>query len=346
MTSQTKAAHRLFVRQFIDEKLLEQRLSVYPAIKRAFDLDTLKGGFNKPPYYCHYMAWRLGTWESETMFARLEELFCLAELLPNWEHERPLLTSNDFADFWSLVWQLQVAEYLNTIGEKVRWAKSGPDLSVLVDGEQWFVECYTYHKSFGLLLFLDALLKRIDPALHAEYDLCKPCSLPNNMEREEFLKTVFKPFHNPTYLVKAKSAAKKRYPEVLYKHPDSSLSVYVDGEDSDAYTPGIIPNRVGIPEDYLNIALKEAAKAKQDSNSLAKCRPNLVAVNYLLSMDYQLATNLRGIASRSLDLKVSSNIDALAVSAVGIDEHLTKHALTVVHGTHSGLHKFGELANS
>lgn len=344
MSSLVNAAHRQLVRRFVDWELIDHRRSEYPAIGRAFDLNTLKGGLEKPPYYCHYMAWRLGTWETEGLFVRLEELLLQAESLPNWKYERTLLVSPEFADFWSLVWQLQVAEYLVRIGSEVQWAKSGPDLSVVVSDERWFVECYTPRKSFGLLLFLTELLERIDSAIGSDYDLCMPFQLPDGSEQVEFLDTVIAPFLNPSYLADAKDAAKRRYPVVLYTHPSTSLRVYVEGDDVDAYAPGIIPNRVGSPEGYLNVALREAANAKRKSNALAEHRPNLVAVNFLLSTDYQLAGSLRSTSGRSLGLEVDPAIDALAVSVVGIDERLTREALKVVHGSHSGLHRIGELA--
>lgn len=338
-------AHRELVHQFVDWELIGRRHSEYPAIGRAFDLATLKSGSEKPPYYCHYMAWRLGIWKGVGLLERLEELLLQAESLPNWKHERPLLTSHEFADFWSLVWQLQVAEYLVTIGSDVRWAKDGPDLSVVVNDERWFVECYTLRKSFGLLRFLEELLERIDPALRINYDQCMKFQLPNNSKREEFLNDVIAPFLTPTYLAEAKSAATKKYPVVLFEHSSSSLRVYVEGDDVDVYTPGVIPNRVGKPEDYLKVALREAASAKRESNKLDRHKPNLVAVNYLLSTDYQLATSLRRTDRSSLGLEVDPAIDALAVSVVGVDERLTKKALEVVHGSHASLYRIGELVN-
>lgn len=333
------------MRRFVDWELIEHRRSEYAAIGRAFDLNTLKRGLKKPPYYCHYMAWRLGTWETEGLFEQLEELLLQAESLPNWKYERPLLVSPEFADFWSLVWQLQVAEYLVTIGSEVQWAKSGPDLYLVVGDERWYVECYTPRKSFGLLLFLAELLERIDSSIRCDYDLCIPFQLPHGSERVEFLDTVFMPFLNPSYLAHAKDVARTRYPVVLYTHPSSSLKVYVEGDDVDAYTPGVIPNRVGSPEAYLKVALREAANAKRNSNALDEHRPHLVAVNYLLSTDYQLAGSYRRTTGRSLDLEVDPGIDALAVAVVGIDERLTREALKVVHGSHTGLHRIAELVN-
>jgi hypothetical protein len=336
-------AHRQVVGQFVDWELIERRRSEYPAIGRAFDRESLKDGFEQPPSYCHYMAWRLGTCKTEGPFVRLEELLLHAESLPNWRHERPLLVSPEFADYWSLVWQLQVAEYLVTVGSEVQWARSGPDLSVLVGDERWFVECYTPRKSFGLLEFLMKLLRSIDSAICSRYDLCMPFQLPHGTDRERFLDTLFAPFLNPSYVTDAKNAARKKYPVVLYRHPDSSLRVYVKGDDVDAYDPGVIPKSVGSPEGYLKVALREAAKAKRESNALERHRPNLVAVNYLLSADYQLARSLRRPADSLLDFEVDPTIDAVAISVVGIDERLTREKLKVLRSSHSGVYRIGEL---
>ena len=328
-TLEHKPAQRQLVHQLIDWERVGYHYKRYPAIGRAFPLEKLKRGCESPPYYCHYMAWRLGTWtdEDEPLFQRLEELLCCAEALPDWKSEEPLLSNTDFGAFWSLVWQLQVAEYLCTVGSDVRWAKSGPDLSVQVGGERWFVECYTYQKSFGLLEFLNELLENIDPAVCTRYDRCLPFQLPCGTGWTEFLDEILSPFLDPAYLTNAKECAKHEYPVVLYKHPSSSLYVYVEGSDVDAYTPGIVPNVGGDSQRYLEVALKEAVGAKKDKNALKKHRPNLLAVNYLLSTDYQLARSSR----ETLTLpEIEPNIDVLAVSAARIDERLNRKKLEVV----------------
>ncbi|MCY4593181.1 MAG: hypothetical protein OXC19_00090 [Bryobacterales bacterium] len=315
--------HRL-----IDWNRIRSRYDRYPAIRQAFPLEMMKKGCETPPYYCHYMAWCLGAWpqESEFLVRRLEELFRVAEMLPNWEYEKSLLTDTDFSVFWSLVWQLQVAEYLHEIGEEACWAKSGPDLSVKIRGERWFVECYTYRKSFGILSFLEELLLRLDPTIRIKYNRCLPFSLPSGRARERFLHEVLVRFLDPVYLAKHKEDAEQEYPVILYRDPDSSMQVYVKGSDADAYIPGRIPNVVGHSESYLATALREAVRAKQSSNDLATHHPNLVAANYLLSTDYQLAESSRRTPSLA---EIDSNIDALTVSAVGIDEKLTREKLEV-----------------
>ena len=325
-----RPSQRQLVHRLIDWEHVKYNRKCYPAIGQAFPLEMLTKGCESPPYYCHYMAWYLGTWPHECeLVKRLEGLFHCAAELPNWQHEKSLLSDTEFSVFWSLVWQLQVAEHLREIGKDVRWSKSGPDLSVTVGDEHWFVECYTHRKSFGLFSFLEELLLRLDQDIRTNYRQCLPFSLPCDRDRERFLHEVLSPFLDPAYLQEAKARAEQEYPQVLYMHQDSSLCVYVDGKNDNAYTPGIVPNECGNPESYLETALREAVSAKRNANDLKNHHPNLVAVNYSLSGDYQLAKSLRGSPAIPEN---EPHIDVLAVSAVGIDERLTRDRLEVVTG--------------
>ena len=276
------------------------------------------------PYYCHYMSWRLGTLETEDSFRRLEELLLCAEALPNWEHEkRSFVNSADFPLFWSLVWQLQVAEHLSSVGKNVRWGKASqrqpsPDLSVEVDSECWFVECYVPRKSFGLLRFLEEVLLKRD--VRVSYDRCLRFDLPKDSNRNGFLDQILAQVLDPSRLAKAKEDAESRHPVVLYKDPGSSLYIYMDGEND--YMPGVVPNQTGDPKAYVELVLKEAVNKKKCSNGLAKHHPNLLAVNYVLG-DYSVASML---PKRMQTLKlpqIGPDIDALAGAAVDINERLT-----------------------
>ena len=215
----------------------------------------------------------------------------------------------------------------------MRWGQSGksgksPDLSVKVGDERWYVECYMPHKSFGLLRFLEELLHKLDSDIRVSYDPCLYFNLPQGFARDQFLDERMSQFRDCTYLEDAKERAKEKSPQVLDKHPESSLYVYVDGDDCDAYIPGIVPNRVGDPKLYVEQVLKEAVNAKKCSNDLAKHRPNLLAVNFLLN-DWQVAKMLPGWL-KSLTLpEIAPNIDVLAVSAVGIAERLDREKLKV-----------------
>ena len=93
----TEPAQRKLLHRLIDWNGIRSRYERYPAIRRAFPLETMKKGCKSPPYYCHYMAWCLGAWpqQSEFLVRRLEELFRVAEVLPNWEQEKSLLSAGD-----------------------------------------------------------------------------------------------------------------------------------------------------------------------------------------------------------------------------------------------------------
>jgi len=318
-------AQRQLVHKLIDWEIVAQRLHMFPAIGRAFSLKLLMSHQETPPYYCHYMAWRLGTWNSESSFAHLDELLSIAEKLPCWFAEKPLLKSPEFSDFWSLFWQLQVAEYLCRIGSNVQWAKSGPDLSAQVESETWYVECYAYRKSFGLMRFIEELLNKVDSSIRAQYDLCMPFSLPSDRARSEFLDRTLSDFTNPEYIERARSTALKEYPVLLLQTFENSLVVYMEGLNSEVYVDGIVPDRTGDSQAYIKNALNEAIHAKQNNNSLDKQHPNLVAVNFSLSEDAQYAFN-RAYDLKLLisDIELSPSLDALAVAAVGIDERLER----------------------
>lgn len=223
-------AQRQLVHRFVDWGIVEQRLQRFPAIGRAFPVELLKEYQETQPFYCHYMAWRLSTWSSESFFARLDELLDGAAKLPNWSAEKPLLMSPEFSAFWSLVWQLQVAEYLCEIGSSVQWASSGgPDLSVQVESETWYVECYTYHKSFGLALFIEELLQQLDASIRIQYDLCKPFRLPQNRECSGFLDRTLSDFTDPAFIERARFKALSQHPILLHSTHENSLVIYMEG---------------------------------------------------------------------------------------------------------------------
>ena len=323
-------AQREFVHRLIDWERIRSRCARYPAIRRAFPLGGMEDRCEDPPYYCHYMAWRLGTWEDETPFERLDELLLCAERLPSWKHERSLLGSAEYADYWSLVWQLQVAEHLCKVGKDVSWSKAGPDLAVTVDGSRWYVECYKPTKSFGLLCFLEEILRRVHRDVRVCYDVCLPLDLPKNLERSRFLNDVLGQFLDLGKVEDAVERARSRYPVVLYTGPSrgSSLQVYMEGSDPEAYEPGIVRNQTSDPSVYAKRVLQEAVNAKKCANDLRSHRPNLLAVNFLLSTGFQLAEQGRwDTVDVATACQLGPNIDALAVCAVGIDTSLTREDL-------------------
>ena len=333
MTPEHRPAQRQFVHQHINWDRVAARLTRYPAISRNFPLEVLEKRREKSPYYCHYMAWRLGVWSNEDRFQRLEELLCCAEKLPNWQHEKSLLSSPEFADFWSLFWQLQVAEHLCNVGTDVRWGKSGPDLSVGIDGKRWYIECYVLRKSFGLIEFLSELLQQIDPSIRVMYDPCLPFQLPQNEEGErvkpaQWCDAILSPFLNPAYLARKKEKARLVSPVEIYQQTNGKLHVVLEGEGEYQASD----NAMGDPQFSLEKFLAEAVNAKQCSNNLKNCHPNILAASYLLSIAVQI-TSIAAIHSDSTILpKIGPNIDVFAMArpGFGIDGQLSKETLGVM----------------
>jgi hypothetical protein len=160
-----------------------------------------------------------------------------------------------------------------------------------------------------------------------------------------FLETIFKQLLKQDYIDSNKTDAKSKWPVVLYQdNNQSNFPIIYLKSDEGRYIPGIIPNRAGDPLVYLKVALQEAINAKAKSNALSKYKPNIVAVNYLLSKDFQMADNIRNIRDVLPDLKVDHEIDAIAISKAGFNEILKKESLKFVNGTHPSLCLFGDIS--
>ncbi len=327
-------SQQLLVEKLLNWDLVQQRLNLYPSIADAFPLEMLQNRRNSPPYFCHYMAWRLGTFNSENLVERINTLLNHARSLPNWECEKSLRLSGDYADFWSLIWQLQVAEYLSEQGTDVSWQSGGPDLSAKINGEQIYVECYTYRKSFGRQIFIEEICQLLADDLKVWRNLNSPFSI-----TEAELDQLLRPLLNDDQLASSRCSAKAKHPEVLSQSKDGKLFIYVQGP-SNTYDPTVFENAAGYPSFYLDVAIREAVKAKECANNLGSFRPNLLAVNYLLSSDFQLSSSMT-TDNEQITPQSTVNIDAVAYAALGIDEKLTRkkfRLLTVNPDTHPAHH--------
>ena len=320
-------SQKILIERLMSWPLIEARLRKFPAIAKAFPLSMLRNRSDRPPYFCHYMSWRLGTWQDDQLFVRFEALLEHAELLPNWKCEKPLLLGGDFSDFWSLNWQLQVAEYLGRVGSAVSWNKSGPDLSALLGGERIHVECYVYRKSFGTEMFVDEILRKLGNDLRAHHDLCMPFSLPHDASLASELSDLLRPLLDENEMAHKRRLAEDSYPIVLSTSKAGALTIKMEGS-AEAYDPSVSPESVGEPTFYLALALRESIDAKACSNNLNSHRPNLLLVNLVLSVDAQFALNRQQDLSEILGgISMPPSIDAFAFAAVGIDQQLRPQQL-------------------
>lgn len=317
-----------FVHTLINWKCVEQRLEHYSAIGEAFPIDMLRTYEERPPYYCHYMAWRLGTWSvrSEGCLANLDNLLASAAELPNWEHEASALKKPEYGTYWSLLWQLQVAARLGSLGQNVKWGgpAGGPDLSVKVDGRRWHVECYAPQKSYSLLQFLQELLSKIlRSSVQTDYRLFSEMSLPKEPKSAaQFLDDKLEPYCDASRREEASEGPKDV--TVVYGDP-CSVEVADEGWETSESDDTVEGRRrpgesEGSPEQHVTTMLREAVSNKEDSNSLRDHHPNVLAVNLLLT-DAEAAEypDPEGNMIVRWAPELPAALDVLAVDNCGID---------------------------
>jgi hypothetical protein len=323
-------AHARLVRKVIEHADVCGRAVRFPAIARTFPCDVLELYSERPPYYCHFMAWRLATL-SNRQLCRFDELLAKAEQIPNWRKEcRSFIKSAEYAEFWSLNWQLQVAEYLLDRGYMLSWMSEGPDLQATRNSATRYLECTVVRKHFAAALFVEELVKQCHSRLRLDSRLFLPRSMPKGADLEAFLNGLMAQLCEPGYIEELVERASKSYP-VLVPLPNGSdnLVLYMDGTSCSAqYDPKVLPaNAQGDIDNYLALVLRETIKNKQDANDLSNCRPNAVMINLFLGVDQQVAVSF-GQANPDL----GPNIDELLWASVGISAAISPETLNSAHG--------------
>jgi hypothetical protein len=324
----TEPAQKILVRKYLDWDRVSNRLSRYEYIGKYYDFKALQDCSEKSPYYCHYLAWRLGTWLNENVFIFLNELLKNGSKLPNWKEKienEPPNKRYGYENFFHFLWELQVANFFSEIkGVSVEWTTSGPDIKISSNGKTFYIDCYTFTKSFAIELFIEELLLQIHPSIRVLHTPRIKFSLPKDNGVNNFLDEIFRPYLDPHFIESKVKETEKEYPVLLPPQGINNLYIYIEGNNPDNYIPDRLPNASGIPEDYLRICLKEAICSKQ--KQLSNYHPNILAVNYLLSGDFQIAANRQkdlnklGLSEQISTLNFFNKIDGLFFSACGIND--------------------------
>lgn len=330
MAHDTQGAHRRIVANVISGVDIEARRQYYPAIARNFSSSLLSSFSSRPPYYCHFMQWRLATLR-DAQLQRVDALLQCAEGIPGWKAEsQSLVRSPDFAEFWSLLWQLQVAEYLRTRGFELRWGDTGgPDLKAQRESETLFIECLAVRKFFAALVFIEEILGQLHPRLRLHHQLFLPMAVPRDALLDSFLSDLVGRLDVPGRLDSFARQANQAYPVIIpLPSGASNLTVYVEGVNANAYQPGVLSQGHGLPDNYLSLILREAVSNKLRANGLQEHRPNVLAINFLLG-DHQVA--MRVGTPTAPDLQ--EVIDVLAFGVLGIDEAIHPGSVRCIEGT-------------
>lgn len=329
-------AQKELVNRFIDWERVRSRLSSYPAIAKHFPEDLLQACADKPPYYCHYMAWRIGTWPSKHYLQYFERTLSVAAQLKNWAEEfQSFQRSCDFGEYWSLLWQMQVAHFFHARGASLVWNPKGPDLTVEVSEGRFFVECYSSRKSYSIEGFVWELLRRAHPRIRVEHRGYLPFSLPQNADTANFLDELLRPFLDPGFLQHALSAADEHWPHLLpLPKAAKNFFVYSVGDDS-AHDSGVLQNYTGDSESFLKLRLSEAVRNKQYSNQLDEHHPNVLAVNYLLGSEFFMAEQRQHELQEEIpEVNLGPTFDAMLFTCTAVDKDLDQFKVQAPNDVH------------
>jgi hypothetical protein len=61
-----KPAHLTIIKKNLDWDIVQERIQRFKHIAEIFPLVELQKCSGKAPYFCHYMGWRLGTWQNKS----------------------------------------------------------------------------------------------------------------------------------------------------------------------------------------------------------------------------------------------------------------------------------------
>ncbi len=315
-------AHKILVHRYLQMERVEARLSQYHHIAAHYRVDDFIRCSEQAPYYCHYLAWRLGVWDSPEWCSFLDDLFATAMLLDGWNNgkvKKGLFKDCRYEALWQLLWELQVAKFFTGIeGAEVQWLNAGPDLKISTVHGSFYIECYTYTKSFGIMEFISELFSQIDPRISVQHAVFNKLSLPKDNNTDAFLDRVFRPILEQPALQE----------NTVLSRADNFI-VYVKGDDPLAEPPSELVTllmNTGNPEKYLQVALPEALGAKIDenhrlTNGLEDHHPHVLAINFLLSPDYQVAQQMQVYLDKSLQLPDTwEKYDGVLLTFCGIHE--------------------------
>lgn len=333
---------KYLVHKYIDWEKVEERLSKYEYINKYFPLATLthRKFTEKLPYYCHYLAWRLGTWKNEQLFEYFNFLLENTETINGWVDKNKIQNGNEFGQFWSFLWELQAAEFLNSLeNTDIEWKSSGPDFEINYNGKKYYLECKVLRGFFSEEEFIGELLNQINlenqnnPEIKIRHNLFINFSAPKNFKQPQFFNEIFRPFVNENFLENAIIDLKNKSPILLNRFPtcDSpNLFIYLTNPDASEFDAKLelSINSTGAPDIYFPLVLENFIKGKLKENNIDDYHPNVLLINYLLDPGLQVATSLREFTH----LFVPSEFDTIFLSSTSIDRKINNRSQNYIIG--------------
>src|SRR3970282_938685 len=104
------------------------------------------------------------------------------------------LSSCAFGEYWSLLWELQMAYFFFKAGGEVSWLSKGPYFKVKYKNQELFVECTILRKSFEIELFMEEIFNKLGNDIHINHIYFIPFTLPKDKDTNGFLDEIFRPY--------------------------------------------------------------------------------------------------------------------------------------------------------
>ena len=284
-----------------DKRRFESRRNAFPLLSKLGCLPSGLDGIliDKCPSVFHGLAFRMATYNTESLFYRLEQLLSQARQFEGWDDEYSNWSSEQ--DHWAIkwnrfnqfLWMLQCCEYFADKGAEVSFPYSAtmakPDIHVKYgDGSELFVECYQYTKWWGTEQLVEDLLSALDKNLRIErmhnlkYDNNRFVGNSDEVVIE-VLAELFKHL-KPNRLADLNEQAQNKTPVEVCEL--GNFVVLLDGPG----TYSARPNRHGDPNASWPVFRDEILESKVERNGLANHKPNLLLVN-CLGIDFQTSLN-------------------------------------------------------
>ncbi|WP_300438117.1 hypothetical protein [uncultured Mameliella sp.] len=338
--SAARAEARSFVSQALenaaDQSRFESRRNAFPLLTELgclpSSLDEIV--FDNGPSVFHSLAFRMATYNGESLFHRWEKILSQARECEGWESEYSNWSSmqDHWATKWSkfnqFLWMLQSYEYFSDTGGEVSFPYSNtiakPDIHVRYgDGSNLYVECYYYTKWWGTEQLVEELLYALDPNLSIErmhnlrYDNNLFADTPDKAVVEALAE--LRKHLSPGKLADLKEQAHSETPVEVCKLGD--FVVLLDGPGD--YRPR--HNAHGDPKYSWPVFRNEILRSKAESNGLSNHKPNLLLVN-CLGIDYQFSLNETSEVSC-----LPPSLDEVWFCACGVDERIENSRRLMVH---------------
>jgi hypothetical protein len=267
---------------------------------------------------------RLALYRNDALLNNFEELIQLASQVPGSKNEFKKWQGRPYDSYFSLLWQLQVAQFLHASGATLEWNGSGPDLKITYREREFFAECYVHNKRLGMESFIMDILSHIDGNLQLtrQHNLAHRQSL---QDETCILESLLGPLSDAGHMQSCRQKAEIERPVEVSRWPtrtsaDEVPLMRVVLEGSGEYIPGM--NAHGDPAKTLEAWLKESANAKKDSNNLKDHRPNVVFIQ-CLSIDHASAFDILNKSPIWItDVPMPNNLDMIVWSVCGIDSRL------------------------